>query len=195
MTRMITAVALALLASASAQSQQRGSDAPSGPLNVDEQIEQALGAAPPQVRQTASVRDFTGKTLREGTGTYTCFPAPEGLAGPMCMDAPFLAWMDASMSGKPATTSQIGISYMLAGDSLTGGASNIDPAALKPEPGNSWVVEGPHVMIIVPDDALLAGLPTTPVKDGPYVMWPGTPYAHIMIPVAERLPQRPASAR
>ena len=48
-------------------------------------------------------------------------------------------------------------------------------------------------MIIVPDEALLAGLPTTPVKDGPYVMWSGTPYAHIMIPVAERLPQRTAS--
>lgn len=54
--------------------------------------------------------------------------------------------------------------------SLTGGASNIDPAALAPEPGNVWVVGGPHVMIIVPDDALFAALPATPVKDGPYVI-------------------------
>ena len=116
MTRLITAAALAFLTSATAQAQQHGSDAASGPLNADEQIEQALGAAPPQIRQTASVKDLAGNTLREGAGAYTCFPAPDGLAGPMCMDAPFLAWMEAWMNGKPTTTSQIGISYMLAGE-------------------------------------------------------------------------------
>ncbi len=46
-------------------------------------------------------------------------------------------------------------------------------------------------MVIVPDPATLAGLPTTPVGDGPYVMWAGTPYAHIMMPVADRPEQRP----
>lgn len=35
-------------------------------------------------------------------------------------------------------------------------------------------------MVIVPDRALLEGLPTTPDTDGPYLMWP----------VAERHEQR-----
>ncbi len=38
-------------------------------------------------------------------------------------------------------------------------------------------------MIIVPDVEMLAGLPTDPHSGGPWVMYKGTPYAHIMIPV------------
>ena len=42
-------------------------------------------------------------------------------------------------------------------------------------------------MIIVPDAALLEGVPTDPNAGGPYVMWKGTPYAHIMMPTGPRL--------
>lgn len=160
---------------------------------AEDMIAAALSAAPSQVAETAEVRDLEGIVLREGEGAYTCFPPPEGFAGPMCMDEPFLGWMDALMKGEtPPETARIGLSYMLAGDSLGGGASNIDPAAKTPAADNDWVVEGPHVMVIVPDPALLEGLPTEPVEDGPYVMWAGTPYVHIMMPVAERPEQRPA---
>ncbi len=41
-------------------------------------------------------------------------------------------------------------------------------------------------MILVPDPAMLEGISTDPDNGGPYVMWKGTPYAHIMIPVGER---------
>jgi hypothetical protein len=157
-------------------------------------IAQALSAAPPQIAATATVKDMEGHVLREGSGSYTCFPAPHGIAGPMCMDGPWLAWMDAWMNGKPTHTTEIGVAYMLAGDSPDGGASNIDPAATSPTMDNEWVVEGPHVMIIVPDPAILAGLPTTMEADGPYVMWSGTPYAHIMAPTDRRPDQRQASA-
>jgi hypothetical protein len=37
-------------------------------------------------------------------------------------------------------------------------------------------------MILVPDESMLADLPDDP-DVGPYVMWKGTPYAHIMVPV------------
>lgn len=157
----------------------------------DRMIEAALSAAPPQVAETAEVRDHDGNVLREGSGRYTCFPPPEGIAGPMCMDAPFLAWMGAWMKGEAPQTDRIGLAYMLAGDDPKGGASNIDPAATAPTADNDWVVEGPHVMVIVPDAAALDGLPTTPVDDAPYVMWAGTPYAHIMMPVGPRPAQRP----
>ena len=72
---------------------------------------------------------------------------------------------------------------MLAGDE---GASNIDPYAEGETADNQWIVEGPHIMIIVPDPALLDSLPTDPSIGGPYVMWKGTPYVHIMVPIGER---------
>ncbi|HET6468386.1 MAG TPA: hypothetical protein VFG43_08425 [Geminicoccaceae bacterium] len=157
-------------------------------------IEEALSAAPPQVAETATVRDLEGNVLREGTGAYTCFPAPPALAGPMCMDEPWLAWMDAWMHRQPFTPSAVGFAYMLAGDTPGGGASNIDPFATEPTADNDWVVEGPHVMIIAPDEALFAGLPTDPHLGGPYVMWAGTPYVHVMWPVDERPEQRRVAA-
>lgn len=166
---------------------------PAVPAAADEaMIEKALTAAPPQVAETATVMDLEGNVLREGTGSYTCFPPPEGFGGPMCMDEPFLAWVDALMKGgEPPQVERIGLSYMMAGDSPGGGASNIDPAAKTPTADNDWVVEGPHLMVIVPDPAILEGLPTDPVGDGPYTMWSGTPFAHIMVPVAARGEQRP----
>jgi hypothetical protein len=42
----------------------------------------------------------------------------------------------------------------------------------------------PHLMILVPDLDSLAGLSTEPGNGGPYVMYAGTPYAHIMAPIS-----------
>jgi hypothetical protein len=36
-------------------------------------------------------------------------------------------------------------------------------------------------MIIYPDPATLTEIPTEPTDGGPYVMWPGTPFAHVMV--------------
>jgi hypothetical protein len=30
---------------------------------------------------------------------------------------------------------------------------------------------------------MLEGIPTDPLSGGPYVMWPGTPFEHVMIPI------------
>jgi hypothetical protein len=169
---------------------------PSVPLHAqsaDDLIEDALRAAPPSIHETATVSDLQGNVLREGSGAYTCFPAPEGIAGPMCMDGEWLKWMDAWMNQKPFTAENVGIAYMLAGDGANGGASNTDPAATEPTADNDWVVEGPHLMVITPDPSELETLPVTIDTGGPYVMWSGTPYAHVMIPVGPRPPQREPS--
>jgi hypothetical protein len=92
------------------------------------------------------------------------------------------------MNKKAFKAKQVGIGYMLAGDA---GASNIDPYAIARTPDNQWVVEGPHAMVLVPDPAQLEGLPSDPNSGGAYVMWKGTPYAHIMIPVGKRPAQMP----
>ncbi len=62
---------------------------------------------------------------------------------------------------------------MLARDNPGGRARNTDLAVTTPTATDEWAAEGPLVMIIAPDQALMLGLPTTPVKDGPYVIWAG----------------------
>ncbi|TKB48529.1 hypothetical protein FCL40_12530 [Ferrimonas sediminicola] len=148
-------------------------------------LEDALSAAPPTLRDKVTVMDWNNNVLKEGSSDYTCFPTPPQLQGkaPMCMDGPWMAWADAWMNKKPFQAKALGISYMLAGDE---GASNIDPYAEGPTEDNQWIKEGPHLMIITPDRALLDSLPTDPGYGGPYVMWKGTPYEHIMVPVGTR---------
>jgi hypothetical protein len=152
-------------------------------------IKEALSAAPPAIAKTATVMDWDGTVLKKGTGAYTCHPTPPPLRGkgrePMCLDKVWLEWAHAWMEKKDFKPKALGIAYMLAGDD---GASNIDPFADKPTKDNQWVVEGPHVMVIVPDAAQLDTVPTDPNNGGAYVMWKGTPYAHIMVPVGKRPP-------
>ena len=125
-----------------------------------------------------------GNVLREGSNGYTCFPTPPMLSGtaPMCMDAEWMEWADAWSNKKEFEADTLGISYMLAGDE---GASNIDPYAEGPTDDNEWIKEGAHLMIIAPPE-LLEGFPTDPDNGGPYVMWAGTPYAHLMVPIGSR---------
>ena len=152
----------------------------------DKLIESALSAAPPDVAKSAKVMTMKGDVLREGSGTYTCFPYEGPAMPPMCLDAEWLAWADAYANKKDFKPTRFGLAYMLAGDMPDTGASNIDPFATKATPDNQWVVEGPHVMILVPDPALLEGVTTDPNAGVPYVMWKGTPYAHIMMPTGPR---------
>jgi hypothetical protein len=71
---------------------------------------------------------------------------------------------------------------MLQGDA---GASLTDPYATGPETAQDWVKTQAHVMMIVPNAKDLEGLPTSPAGGEAYVMWKGTPYAHIMMPVKQ----------
>ncbi len=144
-------------------------------------IHKALSAAPAGVAKEAGVARFDkdGKmqTLRESKNGFTCAV----LAGDMmCADANSMAFFDAVMK-KQTPPEKLGLTYMLRGDQ---GASNTDPMATKKTADNHWVVTGPHIMIVgaaVKD----LGLPDSPDADPsrPYIMWPGTPYAHAMIPV------------
>jgi len=156
-------------------------------------IRDAVSAAPPALSRTVTVKDWDGTVLRKGSGAYTCFPTPvelraKGGREPMCVDGVWAEWVEAWMNKKEFRARQVGIGYMLAGDA---GASNIDPYAAARTPDNQWVVEGPHAMVLVPDPAQLEGLPTDPNSGGAYVMWKGTPYAHVMIPVGKRPAQKP----
>jgi hypothetical protein len=47
--------------------------------------------------------------------------------------------------------------------------------------------------VITPDVKLLNSLPTDPQNGGPWVMWKGTKYAHVMVPTA-RVPNKTGAA-
>lgn len=150
-------------------------------------IESAMAAAPASVSGGAAIvqaqPDGSMKTLREGNNGWTCMadnpttPGPD----PMCMDKNAGAWAAAWMGKKTPPADMPGVMYMLAGGT---DASNTDPYAKAPTEGGDWIKTGPHLMI-VGSSAVLAGYPSGPSPDtkAPYVMWAGTPYAHLMIPV------------
>ncbi len=145
-------------------------------------MKDAMSAAPAALSAHASIMGWDGAVMKEGTNGWTCMPTPPDIEGPapMCLDAQWVAWADAWQNKKPLTITSVGVGYMLAGD---GGASNTDPYATDPEAVDDWVSAGPHMMIIVPDAADLEGMTDDPSSGGPWVMWKGTPYAHIMIPL------------
>ena len=122
--------------------------------------------------------DGTMRTLQKGTNGFTCMMVDSGTPG--CADANAIAWMHALMT-HAAPPQTVGFMYMLGGDA---GASNTEPLATGPTATNHWVKTGPHVMILGPSVATM-GYPATldPDPTKPYVMWPNTPYAHLMIPV------------
>jgi hypothetical protein len=98
----------------------------------------------------------------------------------MCLDETWMKWLEAYLSHTMPNIARVGIGYMLAPGGAWG--SNSDPFATKETPDNHWGHHQPHMMIVVPDAKALTGLSTDPANGGPYVMWAGTPYAHIMAP-------------
>ena len=154
---------------------------------ADDPIASAESAAPASIAHAASIviADATGamKTLREGSNGWTCMPDAPATPGPdpMCMDANAAKWAAAWIGHKPPPEGTVGVMYMLEGGT---DASNTNPYATKPTAENDWVKTGPHVMIVGSKE-ILAGKPTgaKPDTSVPYVMWDGTPYAHLMVPM------------
>ncbi|WP_460823718.1 hypothetical protein [Lysobacter olei] len=148
----------------------------------------AMSAAPAKVAAGAALvamqADGSMRTLRAGSNGFTCMPDNPATPGPdpMCMDANALEWAHAWIGRTPPVRGKVGFMYMLEGGT---DASNTDPYATQPTAGNHWVKTGPHVMIVGADPAFYALYPrdADPDTSVPYVMWPDTPYEHLMIPV------------
>ena len=153
-------------------------------MSASDKAAEAVSAGPAELAANAAAVDWDGTVLREGSNGWTCFPDNPEQPGvtPMCLDAQWLKWADAWMNKKNATgVTEIGIAYMLRGG---WDASNTDPYATMPADIKDAVPSGPHLMVITPDPGALDNLPTDYTSGGPWVMWKGTPYAHIMIPIS-----------
>jgi hypothetical protein len=148
-------------------------------------IKSAESAAPADVAAKATIVEMSGgkmRTVREGKNAFTCMPDNSNSPGndPMCLDKNAMAWAMARGAKKDPPQGKVGFMYMLQGGS---DASNTDPFAKKPVNGADWLKTGPHIMVVGATD--LAGYPATAKPDTslPYIMWPGTPFAHLMVPM------------
>ena len=161
-----------------------------GQDDADAKIAQAMSAAPPSIGEGATIYDLNVDdagnfiVLREGTNGWSCFPDAPGTPSldPMCLDAMWMGWLAAYVAQEDPDTTAPGLAYMLQGGS---DASNTDPYAMEPAEGDEWVSSPPHVMLLMPGELDQSVFSTDHASGGPYVMWAGTPYEHIMMPVAD----------
>ena len=147
-----------------------------------------MSAAPGYIAQNATVtmRNSAGemRMLRKGTNGYTCMPDNPGNPGnmPMCIDAAGLAWARAMRDRKePPSGGPVAVAYMLQGSAFP---SYDDPFAKQPPAGGKWVTTGP-VLMIMNVRGMLSGY-SAEHRDPkePFIMFQGTPYEHLMIPLA-----------
>jgi hypothetical protein len=149
--------------------------------STEVKIARAMSAGPASVANAARIvdTDTLGNkvVLREGNNGFTCMPGNPNVVGapPMCADAPSMQWFVDAKAHKPKPTNTVpGITYMLAGATQR---SDSDPDDTTSMP----IEAGPHWMIMWPFDPKTTGLPTTHRPTGAYIMWAGSPYAHLHI--------------
>ena len=151
--------------------------------DVEKMTAHARAAAPAAIGADATIV-VNGEVVVEGSNGWTCLPETmPGDGAAVCIDAVWGEMMAALGAKAPYAASGVGISYMLLGEPAGSGVSNSDPYHEDPVNADDYVETGPHLMIIVPKEAL-QGITDDPSSGGPYVMWKDTDYAHIMIPVA-----------
>jgi hypothetical protein len=153
------------------------------PKTEPEYIAKLKTAAPVPVVNGATITmpqpDGSSKTVQTGSNGFTCFIDKYGT--PECDDQNAMEWRKA-LQANQSPPNKIGFIFMLAGDT---GTSNHD--STERHTHQHWVQTGPHVMIVGgAAHEMLGPYPRElDVKDPtqPFVMFPGKPNEHLMIPV------------
>ena len=156
-------------------------------LSEDETlIANAMSAAPENVGRDATIVIRAGmgelRVLRAGTSEWTCLPDSPRIPGnmPMCVDRAGWEWMQAMMKREEPPDGPVSVAYLLQGSAFP---SFDDPEVKEPPAGSDWHLTGP-VLIIQNVRGRLDGYPSAERDlDAPFVMYRGTPYEHLMIPV------------
>ena len=155
-------------------------------MSMEGIISSAVSAGPASITDEAAVSDWDMNEIRAGTNGWTCLPDRPDTDGndPWCVNEPWLDFLGAYVNQTQPSYTEIGFAYMLMGDSPV---SNSDPYATEPTTDDDWVTDlGAHLMMLIPDQSYLEGVSTDHLNGGPWVMWPDTPYGHLMIPVVPR---------
>jgi len=151
-----------------------------------EYVAKAMTAAPREIAAHATIMRITHgsmQTLKAGTNEITCMIMA---GGPMCASPIGMDWVYAWQTHGPPPDG-LGLIYRLSGGT---GMSNTDPWATNPTPGNHWVKTGAHIMMVGLPVKKMLGFPRTldPDSTKPFVMWSGTPYEYVIIPLAGNPP-------
>lgn len=173
---------------------------PAGPhTSVEWKIWAYSTAAPSFIAANCSVVDVDGTVLREGTNGWTAMAAnPRGMADPengwkdpheampMVGDGPAMQWAMAYMGGKTPEMETDGWAWMLHGDMGEDNRKHLvidEEGVAKAKADGEWIESGAHLMLFPKDPASLEGQTTNFNTGAPYVMFKGTGYDHLMIPV------------
>jgi hypothetical protein len=159
-------------------------------------IASARAAAPADISREAMVLDNvtsdtaqpTELSLGGGNG-WTCWPDHLGTpeTDPVCRDEGGREWEYAVTARRSPRISGVGMIYRLQGGNS---ASDTDPAQRTPPAGQSWIVDPPHVAVILANPSRqYAGVPTTRQKDRAWVRYAGTPWAYLFVPIGTSPPR------
>jgi hypothetical protein len=153
-------------------------------MSEKDQTALALSAAPAHIAKDAGVMIYgaDGKLteVKKSSNGFTCIPTVTNLPipDPMCMDPASHQWLNDMMSGAPKPTNTVpGVAYMAHG----GSHYEKDGKVVMGAEGAKVVKEPPHWMVFWPFDPATTKLPTVPNPSGVYIMFDGSPYAHLMI--------------
>lgn len=145
-------------------------------------IRSAQAAAPAHISDQATIaRLEQGRlvTVRPGTNGFTCTLLPDPGNPPVCGDSAATQWLTAALTRAPRPTNTApGIAYM--GKGGTHYERPNGEIVMQAGPDTKVVDEPPHWMLLWPVDTT-SGLPTRPNASGVYIMFAGTPYAHLMV--------------
>jgi hypothetical protein len=166
------------------------------------EINAYTSAAPAFIGKYATVIGASGKVLREGTNGWRCepfMPMPkDGFKHPhetaaACSDKNAVAWANAYKSNNKPELEGDGWIWMIHGDL---GVDNFKPYTDgQKDAGHKHFIEsGAHMMLMPKDPSSLDGQTTDYTTGAPYVMFKGTPYVHLMIPLEGYYDYQPESA-
>jgi hypothetical protein len=145
-------------------------------------IKSAEAGAPARISEKAAVARIEPKgqvtMIRPGSNGFTCALFPDETHAPICADRSGFRWFVAAMSQQPKPPTTGGVAYM-----AKGGVHYETPdgkSVMMPTGSTKEVREPPHWMLLTPMDPTATGIPTRPNAGGTYIMFAGTPYAHLM---------------
>lgn len=153
-------------------------------MSEKDQTALALRAAPAHIAKEAGVMVYGADDklteTKKSTNGFTCIPTVMNLPvpDPICMDAAAHQWMTDLMNNAPKPANTVpGIAYMAHG----GSHFEKDGKVVMSGDGAKIVKEPAHWMVMWPFESAATKLPTAPNPSGTYIMFDGSPYAHLMV--------------
>ena len=187
-----TVILAACAALAACGKKEQAAPANESPLpgSIAYKAAQALSAGPEWLAGVATIAQMPAvdsapiEILRQGTGGWTCFAnlpsTPRKV--PLCVDEQFLSWVEALRAhAKAPALSAMAIAYAMQGLRV---ASATEPLKASPDSGKPWVDIPAAVLIGMPNSQAFRGIPTASHGNRPWVLWAGTPWAVMVVPVA-----------